>query len=495
MNFTRFGATWQKRFCLMTRAVFFILAGFVLTTLIDPGSAPMAQTSPLLPGAPGSFSGLVKKARPSVVNISTVMTVKGQMTHPFTFKGPSGPNDPLRDFFDRFFGDQMPKGFKQRNLGSGFIIDEDGFILTNNHVVEKADEISVKLAGGESFSAKVIGRDPKTDLALIRIETDHSLKPLPMGDSDKLEVGDWVIAMGNPFGLDNTVTAGIVSAKYRHIGAGPYENFIQTDASINPGNSGGPLLNSAGEVIGINTAIFSRTGGSIGIGFAIPINMAKQIIAQLKEGKVVRGWLGVMIQKITPDLQTKLNLKDANGALVADVTSGGPAEKAGIKRGDVIVSFNGKNIHEMKELPYIVASTPIGATVPVVAIRKGQSRVFEVEIGELKEEEKDFEQSSAKQRFGMKVEKVTPQLAKEFGLSETTGILIVQVDNNSPAAEAGLKPGDIILEIDQAPARNLDDFLEKTKNYHEGDTILFLIKRGNSTLYLTLKIPGLSIDD
>ena len=488
MNFTRSGATWQKRFCLMTWALFCITAGFVLTTLIDPGSAPMAQTSPLLPGTPGSFSGLVKKARPSVVNISTVMTMTGRMTHPFTFKGPSGPNDPLKDFFDRFFGDQMPKGFKQRNLGSGFIIDEDGFILTNNHVVEKADEINVKLAGGGSFSAKIIGRDPKTDLALIRIETDQQLSPLPMGDSDKLEVGDWVIAMGNPFGLDNTVTAGIVSAKYRHIGAGPYENFIQTDASINPGNSGGPLLNSSGEVIGINTAIFSRTGGSIGIGFAIPINMAKQIIAQLKEGKVVRGWLGVMIQKITPDLQMKLNLKDANGALVADVTSGGPAEKAGIKRGDVIVSFNGKKIKEMKELPYIVASTPIGATVPVVVIRKGEEQVFEAEIGELKEEEKGFEKSSSKQRFGMKVEEVTPQLAKEFGLSETTGILIVQIDSNSPAAEAGLKPGDIILEIDQIPAKTLADFLERTKRYKKGDTILFLIKRGNSTLYLTLNI-------
>ncbi len=489
MNFTRSGATWQKRLCLITWALFCITVGFVLTTLIDPGSAPMARTSPLLPGASGSFSGLVKKARPSVVNISTVMTVTGRMTHPFTFQGPSGPNDPLRDFFDRFFGDQMPKGFKQKNLGSGFIIDEDGFILTNNHVVEKADEISVKLAGGGSFSAKVIGRDPKTDLALIRIETDQQLSPLPMGDSDKLEVGDWVIAMGNPFGLDNTVTAGIVSAKYRHIGAGPYENFIQTDASINPGNSGGPLLNSAGEVIGINTAIFSGTGGSIGIGFAIPINMAKQIIAQLKEGKVVRGWLGVMIQKITPDLKAKLNLKNANGALVADVTPGGPAEKAGIKRGDVIVSFNGKKINEMKELPYIVASTPIGATVPVVVIRKGQEQVFKAGVGELKdEEEKGFEKSSAKQQFGMKVEEVTPQLAKEFGLSETTGILIAQVDNNSPAAEAGLKPGDIILEVDQALAKTPADFLEKTKGYKKGDTILFLIKRGNSTLYLTLNI-------
>jgi len=488
MKFDRSSATWQKRLCLTAGALFCITAGFVLATLIDPGSAPLAQTSPLLPGAPGSFSKLVKKARPSVVNISTVMTVTGRMTYPFSFRGPSGPNDPLRDFFDRFFGDQMPKGFKQKNLGSGFIIDEDGFILTNNHVVEKADEISVKLADGGSFTAKVIGRDPKTDLALIRIETGRQLNPLPMGDSDKLEVGDWVIAMGNPFGLDNTVTAGIVSAKYRHIGAGPYENFIQTDASINPGNSGGPLLNSAGEVIGINTAIFSRTGGSIGIGFAIPINMAKKILSQLKEGKVVRGWLGVMIQKITPELKTKLNLKDSNGALVADVTSGGPAEKAGIKRGDVIISFDGKKINEMKELPYIVASTPVGATVPVVVIRNGKEQVFKAEIGELKEEEKGFEEGIAKQRFGMKVEYVTPQLAKEFGLSETTGILITQVDNNSPAAEAGLRPGDIILEIDQAPAGNLTDFLGRTERYKKGDTILFLIRRGNSTLYLTLKV-------
>ena len=218
--------------------------------------------------------------------------------------------------------------------------------------------------------------------------------------------------------------------------------------------------------------------------------MAKQIIAQLKEGKVVRGWLGVMIQKITPDLKAKLNLKDANGALVADIISKGPAEKAGIKRGDVIVSFDGKKINEMKELPYIVASTPIGATVLVVVIRKGREKGFEVEIGELKEEEKGFEESSAKKQFGLKVEMVTLELAKEFGLSETTGILIVQVDSNSPAAEAGLRPGDIIIEIDQAPAKNLADFLEKTKRYKKGDTILFLIKRGNSTLYLTLKVDG-----
>ena len=496
MKDNRSGIAWQ-RICFMTWLLFWMTAGFTADTLIDPASAPRAQTSSLLPMAPGSFSSLVKKARPSVVNISTVKTVTGGTAHPLPFRGPSGPNDPLRDFFDRFFGDQLPKDFKQKNLGSGFIIDEDGFILTNNHVVERADEITVKLADGGSFIAKVIGRDPKTDLALIRIETDHTLKPLPMGDSDKLEVGDWVVAMGNPFGLDNTVTAGIVSAKYRHIGAGPYENFIQTDASINPGNSGGPLLSTDGEVIGINTAIFSRTGGSIGIGFAIPINMAKQILSQLKQGKVIRGWLGVMIQKITPDLKNKLALKDVKGALVADVTSGGPAEKAGIQRGDVIVSFDHKKIDEMKELPYIVASTPIGKTVPVVVIRKGHDQTLEVKIGELKEEKEGVEESakSVKQRFGMKVEKITPQLAKNFGLSETTGVLIVQVDGNSPAAEAGLRPGDIILEIDQDPVKGPEDFLDRTKSYKKGDTILFLIKRGDATLYLTLKTPGLSTDD
>ncbi|MBW1779776.1 MAG: DegQ family serine endoprotease [Deltaproteobacteria bacterium] len=472
--------------------LFWMTLGFLGATLLLPESALRAQTSPVLPSAPGSFSKLVKKARRSVVNISTVKTITGGMAHPFSFGGPSGPNDPLKDFFDRFFGDRMPKDFKQKNLGSGFIIDEDGFILTNNHVVEKADEITVKLADGESFIAKVIGRDPKTDLALIRIEADHTLKPLPMGDSDKLEVGDWVIAMGNPFGLDNTVTAGIVSAKYRHIGAGPYENFIQTDASINPGNSGGPLLNTDGEVIGINTVIFSRTGGSIGIGFAIPINMAKQILAQLKEGKVVRGWLGVMIQKITPELKNKLDLKNLKGALVADVTSGGPAEKAGIHRGDVIVSFDRKKIDEMKDLPYIVASTPIGNTVPVAVIRKGHERVFEVTIGELKEDKKRIEETetTAKQRFGMRVEKLTAQLAKDLGLSETEGLVIVQVDGGSPAAEAGLRPGDIILELDQSPVEDPADFLEKIKRYQEGDTILFLIKRGDSTLYVTLKVDG-----
>lgn len=464
--------------------------GLIAAALIISASPSWAQPTGLLPAAPGSFSGLVKKAKASVVNISTVKTISGGLGHPFSFGGPSGPDDPLKDFFDRFFGDQMPKDFKQKNLGSGFIIDKDGFILTNNHVVEKADEITVKLADGKSFLAKTIGRDPKTDLALIRIESDEQLSPLPMGDSDRLEVGDWVVAMGNPFGLDNTVTAGIVSAKYRHIGAGPYENFIQTDASINPGNSGGPLLNTDGQVIGINTVIFSQTGGSIGIGFAIPINMAKEILEQLKKGKVVRGWLGVMIQKITPELKEKLGLEDEEGALVADVSSGGPAEKAGIQRGDVIVSFDGKDIHEMKDLPYIVASTPIGKTVSVKVIRKGREKILDVKVGELKEEKKDIaeERGGAEKRLGIKVEALTPRLAKDLGLPETEGLVIIQVDGSSPAAEAGLRPGDIILELDQRPMKDPADFLKRIKQYKEGDTLLFLIKRGDATLYVTVKM-------
>lgn len=464
---------------------FFCLAlGFLAAALIGPLPSPDAQTSPVLPTAPGSFSQLAKSASPSVVNISAVKVIKGRGLAPFPF----GPNDPFKDFFERFFRDQTPKDFRQRSLGTGFIIDKDGYILTNNHVVDKTDEIKVKLADEKEYDAKIIGRDPKTDLALIRIETDDQLIPLPLGDSDKLEVGDWVVAIGNPFGLGNTVTAGIVSAKYRQIGAGPYDNFIQTDASINPGNSGGPLLNTAGQVIGINSAIFSQSGGNIGIGFAIPINMAKDLLPQLKKGKVVRGWLGVMIQKVTPELKDKFSLKDEKGALVADVTAGGPADKAGIKRGDVIVSFNGKQIDEMNDLPFIVGSTPVGTSVDVGVIRDGQKKTLKVKIGELKEEKEPLEVAKAEPELGMTVEEITPQLAESLGLSEKTGLVVMQVESNSPADEAGLKQGDIILEIDQVPAKDLEGFLKKIREYNTGDTILFLIKRGGKTLYLTLKV-------
>lgn len=468
----------------MGRTAVCLMAGFILTAFLYPISAPAAQNLAASTAVPMSFAELAKKAKSSVVNISTVKVVRGRGQVPMPF----GPNDPFRDFFERFFRDQMPRDFRQQSLGTGVIIDQEGYILTNNHVVEMADEIKVKLADDKEYLAKIIGRDPKTDLALIKIDSDKPLVPLPLGDSDKLEVGEWVVAIGNPFGLGNTVTAGIVSAKYRQIGQSSYDNFIQTDASINPGNSGGPLLNTAGEVVGINTAIFSQSGGNIGIGFAIPINMAKDLLPQLKTGKVVRGWLGVMIQKITPELKQKLDLKDERGALVADVTSGGPAEKAGIQRGDVIVTFDGKEIKEMSELPYVVASTPVGKSVAVEVIRKGKKKSFEVKIAELKEDKEAPVVAEAKPKLGMTVEDLTPELAKNFGLSDAKGVVVVQVEDGSSAAEAGLKAGDVILEIDQAPVKDVKDFNRKIEAYKAGDTILVLAKRRGATVFLTLKV-------
>ncbi len=445
-------------------------------------SAP--SLNPSTPATPMSFSDLAKKASPSVVNISVVKKAEGMGEAPLPF----GSDDPFRDFFDRFFGDQFPKEFKQQALGSGFILDRDGYILTNNHVVEGADEVKVKLADGKETNAKVIGRDPKTDLALIKIDADPSLVPLPLGDSDKLEVGDWVVAIGNPFGLGNTVTAGIVSAKYRQIGMGAYDNFIQTDASINPGNSGGPLINAAGEAVGINSAIFSQSGGSIGIGFAIPINMAKNLLPQLKKGKVTRGWLGVMIQKITPDLKEKLNLKDEGGALVADVIAQGPADRAGIKRGDVIIAFNGKEVKESSQLPYLVGSTPVGQLTKVDVIRGGERQSFDVKIAELKEENVKQVSGREKPILGMTVHEITPDIAKNWGLKEKTGVVVLHVKDYSPASEAGVRPGDVILEIDNAAIPNVDTFMKKIQGYKKGDAVLFLIKRQDSTLFLTLKV-------
>jgi serine protease Do len=461
----------------------FLAAWVIIAVLLVMGSSEsfssMNAATPF-----GSFSHLVKIANPSVVNISTVKIIKEEREG----QTPFGPNDPMRDFFERYFGGQIPKKYKQTNLGTGFIIDPKGFILTNNHVVEQTDEISVRTADGKEFAAKIVGRDPMTDLALIRIKSDTPFIPLILGDSNRLEVGDWVVAIGNPFGLGNTVTAGIVSAKYRQIGAGAYDNFIQTDTPINLGNSGGPLLNTDGEVIGINTAIFSQSGGSVGIGFAIPINMAKDLLPQLKEGKVIRGWLGVMIQKITPDLKDKLGLKDERGALVAGVTAGGPADKAGIKRGDVIVSFDGKKVKESNDLPYIVASTPVGKTAAVEVIRKGQEKSLQVKIGQLEEEKPSQIVSEAKPNLGMTVEQITPELARNFGLSEERGLVVVQVEENTPAAEAGIAPGDIIMEVEQVPLKDIEQYNRTIGAYKEGDTVLFLVNRQGATLYLTLKV-------
>ncbi len=473
---------------LITPALFCILSGYITATLLIPVSAADAQTNTAMSAPQNSFSMLVKKAQPSVVYISTVKIIKGNTLFHHPFGERSNPDDPFKDFFDRFFGNRESRDFKQKGLGSGIIISADGYILTNNHVVEKSDEIRVTLANGKEFSAEIIGRDPKTDLALIRIETGETLQELPFGDSDKLEVGDWVIAIGNPYGLGNTVTAGIVSYKSRNIGAGPYDDFIQTDAAINPGNSGGPLLNTSGEVIGINTAIFSQNGGSVGIGFAIPINMAKDLLPQLKRGKIIRGWLGVIIQKVTPGLKDKLKLKNEKGALVANVAPDGPAEKAGIKRGDVILSFAGKEITEMKDLPYIVSSTPVDQKVIVKVFRKGKTKTFKIKIGELKEEAVSQKAEEPETDLGMTVEKLTPQLAHKLRLTESSCLIITRIQNNSPAAEAGLRQGDIILEVEQDKIENLSDFHDRIQAFNKDDTILFLVKRGETTIFLTLKV-------
>ncbi len=457
---------------------------WVIIAVLSVGGSSESFSAMNTATPPGSFSPLVKIANPSVVNISTVKIIKEEREGSMPF----GPNDPMKDFFERYFGGQIPKKYKQKSLGTGFIIDKKGFILTNNHVVEQTDEIRVRTADDKEFAAKIVGRDLMTDLALIRIKSDTPFIPLLLGDSNRLEVGDWVVAIGNPFGLGNTVTAGIVSAKYRQIGAGAYDNFIQTDTPINPGNSGGPLLNTAGEVIGINTAIFSESGGSVGIGFAIPINMVKDLLPQLKKGKVIRGWIGVIIQKVTPELKDKLNLPDEKGALVSDVVSRGPADESGIKRGDVIVSFDGKPIRESRELPYIVASTSVGKTVPVDIIRNREKMRAEVRVGELKIEEEYQQGSKAEPSFGMILQEITPEIAQQYDLSETSGLIIVNVENNSPAAEADLRSGDIILEVDRTPVKSIAAFNRKIRQYKKGNTILFLINRDGSTRFLTLTI-------
>jgi serine protease Do len=439
---------------------------------------------------PGSFSELVKKVSPSVVNVSVVKTtrINQQSGSPF------GDNDPFNDFFNRFFNGQLPKNYRQRGIGTGFIIDKDGFILTNNHVVEGADEITVILSSKIKYTAKVIGRDSKTDLALIKIDGVKEISPVILGDSDKMEVGDWVVAIGDPFGLDNTVTAGIISAKYRrNLGTSSYEDYLQTDAAINPGNSGGPLVNTNGEVIGINSVIYSQTGGSVGIGFAIPINMAKELLPQLKKGKIVRGWLGVVIQPITQDLQAKLGLKGTKGALVDDVADNGPGDKAGLRTGDVITSFDGREIVDSNDLPMIVAATPVGKNVKIEILRNGDKKVLDAKIGELIETEEKTpnatsNESNIKNELGFNAGEITPELAEQFKLTDKSGVIILEVESGSPAEEAGFQPGDIVVEVDKEKITSLNQFNKKIRTYKTGDTILFLIKREGSTIFLTLRV-------
>jgi serine protease Do len=433
------------------------------------------------------FVSLAKKMRPVVVNISTVTVSEGRGSQEFS--SPFGEEDPFNDFWRRFFGGPAPRGpQRQRSLGSGFLIDGDGSIITNNHVVENASKIVVRLSTDElEYEAKVVGRDPKTDIAIIKINAKINLPTASLGDSDGLEVGEWVVAIGNPFGLDSTVTSGIVSAKGRHIGQGPYDNFIQTDASINPGNSGGPLINLRGEVVGINTAIFSRTGGNMGIGFAIPINLVKELLPQLRgKGKVTRGYLGVLIQKVTPEIAESLGVEKPQGALVANVSKDGPADKAGVKVGDVIVEFDGKEVKESGDLPIVVARTAVDKKVRMKVLRDKKEVVLNVAVGELKDEEV-VASAPEKGELGLTVQRLTPQMAESLGLDKTEGVVVAAVEPGSVADEAGIRRGDVIMEVDRKGIRNLDDYKKAVAGIRKGRGVLFLVRRGESTLFLALK--------
>jgi serine protease Do len=348
-------------------------------------------------------------------------------------------------------------------------------------VVEDADQIKVKLANGKEYDGKIVGRDPKTDMALLKIEGASDLHPLKLGNSDDLKVGNWVMAVGSPFGLEQTVTAGIVSAKGRVIGSGPYDNFIQTDASINPGNSGGPLINMKGEVVGINTAIIASGKG---IGFAIPINMAKEIAPQLEQkGHVTRGWLGVGIQEVTPELAKSFGLNEKKGALVAEVFSNSPAEKAGIERGDVILEFDGKEVADSKDLPRLVASTQVGKSVTIKLSRDGKVLDRQVKIGEMEEKAEVAKAPSSNKSLGITVQNLTPDIAKGLGLKKETGVVVTRVEPGSPAANAGIQTGDVIQEVNRKPVKDVNDFVQKVEKAKDQNSVLLLLQRGQNNLF------------
>jgi len=449
--------------------------------LWNDGSGAASGAQPV----PPVFVELAKQLKPAVVNISSKQG-EGKMT---PSRSPFGEeNDPFQEFFDRFFGGRGRPRRQRPSLGSGFIINSTGYIVTNNHVVEGASEIKVTLATQEEFDATLVGRDPKTDVALIKVKSTQPLPTVPFGNSDALEVGEWVLAIGNPFGLGHTVTSGIVSAKGRIIGAGPYDDFIQTDASINPGNSGGPLFNMRGEVIGINTAIVA---GGQGIGFATPINLAKEVLVQLHEkGSVTRGWLGVAIQHISPDLVKAFNLTDTHGALIADVMSNGPAAKAGLQRGDVIVGFNSHAVQDSAELPRLVAAMAPGTKVAVEVLRSGKKLTIPVTLGTLAEEKEASARLQApdvEESFGLRVEAITPELARSLRLDNAKGVVVSQVAPDSPAAEAGVRRGDIVREVNRQPVTDLESYTEATSRLTAKAPALFLLERRGSSLYVALK--------
>src|SRR5437762_12403925 len=453
------------------------LAAVAISAMVLP-----ALTTPTVARGPDNIADVAEQVIDAVVNISTSQNVARNST---TQAPPSLPNDPqldelFRDFFNNRRGGQgnqnpgaTPTPRRQNSLGSGFIIDTAGIVVTNNHVIADADEITVILNDGSRLKAELIGTDKKIDLALLRVKTDKRLKAVKFGDSDKLRLGEWVVAIGNPFSLGGTVTAGIVSARNRDINSGPYDNYIQTDAAINRGNSGGPLFNLEGEVIGVNTAIISPSGGSIGIGFAVPSKTAMPVIDQLRQfGETRRGWLGVRIQQVTDEIAESLGMKQAHGALVAGVDEKGPAKPAGIEPGDVIVKFDGKDIKEMRDLPRAVADTPVGKQTPVVIIRKGKEETKTVTLGRLEDGEKlaaadpkeggTTDKPVVKKTLGLELANMSDDLRRRYKIKDTVkGVVITGVDASSSAADKRLTAGDVIVEIAQEAVANTGDLQAK----------------------------------
>jgi len=453
------------------------------TEMPDPASAPKAQSMP-------DFVDLAAKLSPAVVNIST-----DEPNDPLAGGEPAPEDAPKGDEphshgpFEEFGPQQHSKA-----LGSGFIITKDGYILTNEHVVENPGTVTVTLQDGHNYTAKIVGHDEKSDIALLKIDVKHDLAVAPLGNSEDLRVGEWVMAIGNPFGFDHSVTAGIVSAKGRFI-PGNYEDFIQTDASINPGNSGGPLIDLRGNVIGVNCAIYTHTGASMGIGFAVPIDLVKEELPQLKSsGKVVRGWLGVYIQKVTPELAESLGLADSRGALVAKVLDNGPAKAAGVKRGDVIIAFDNQPVNDSRELPLLVGRTDLGHKGDLKVVRDKQTIDLPVTITQSREPEiVAAEEKTAKpdlgavSAFGLHVKDLSPDLAKELGLDTPGGVVISSVQPGSKADEAGLRARDVIIEVNRKAVSNVDSYQNAVKTSVKGKSVLLLIKRGDNTIYVPVK--------
>lgn len=506
------------RSCVVTGARSSLAVAFVVATLL-----PLAAVAK---AGPDGFADLAVKLLPAVVNISSTQTIKpdrggsgggsggggGNRPNPAPDLPQFPPGSPFEEFFKDFLdrnqrqgqGQQQAQPRQQTSLGSGFIIDASGLVVTNNHVIDDADDITITLQDDTNFKAEVVGRDTKTDLALLRIKSAKPLPAVKFGDSDQTRVGDWVLAIGNPFGLGGSVTAGILSARAREINAGPYDDFLQTDASINRGNSGGPMFNMNGEVIGINTAIYSPSGGSIGIGFAIPANLAKPVIDQIKQfGHPRRGWLGVNIQSVSDEIAESLGLDKPRGALIASVHDGGPAQKAGIQPGDVVLTFDGREVVDMRHLPRIVAETPIEKTAKVTVWRKRKEVTLDVKVGELKEEQQQAalptkEKSPAPptetvKALGLSLANLTPELRDRFGLADdAAGVVVTDIDTAGPAADKGVRAGDVVVEVAQDSVKTTAQILAKIDEAKKAGrkSVLLLVDRQGDLRFVAVKLDN-----